>query len=155
MSQNAAFEYLKNAVASAGPEQLQLLLIDGAIRFTLRGREGAEKRDLEAAFNGYERAQRIVLQIMEGLNRNANPELVDQFLALFNFIYRRLIEASIKRDLQAADEALRILREQRDTWAVIVEKVAALNQTSSAAPANTKPNEIKSDTDRPALCLEG
>lgn len=150
---NAAYEYLKNAVAGAGPEQLQLMLIDGAIRFTLRGREGAERRDIEAAFNGYERAQRIVLQIMEGLNREANPALVQQFLALFNFIYRRLIDASVKRDVVAADDALRILREQRETWALIVEKVAALQGDGSAAQPVAPASGVHEE--RPALSVEG
>ena len=87
-SEKASREYLKNAVMTATPEQLQLMLFDGAIRFTLRGREALERDDVEGAFNGFERAQRIVLELNSGLRREVNPQLVDQTAALYDFIYR-------------------------------------------------------------------
>lgn len=121
---HASKEYLKNAVMTASPEQLHLMLLDGAIRFTLRGREALEQRDIEGAFNAFERAQRIVLELNNGLRREVNPQLVDQLAALYDFIYRRLIDANIRRETKAADDALRILRHQRETWALLIEKLA-------------------------------
>jgi flagellar protein FliS len=121
----ASQEYLKNAVMTASAEQLQLMLLDGAIRFGSRGREALERRNFEGAFNGFERAQRIVLELAKGLRREVHPQLVDQMAALYDFIYRRLIDANIHRDLRAADDALRILRHQRETWVMLIEKLAS------------------------------
>lgn len=131
----ASYEYLKNAVNTATPEQLQLMLLDGAIRFTRRGIEAIESRSIEAAFHALERAQRIVLQLNEGLQREANPELVDQMSSLFTFIYQRLVEASMRRSRQPADDALRILLHQRETWELLIQKLA--REVPKATPSAT------------------
>jgi flagellin-specific chaperone FliS len=57
-TQSGPQEYLRNAVLTASPEQLQVMLIDGAIRFTLAGRSAIELGDREAAHNALERARR-------------------------------------------------------------------------------------------------
>ncbi|MBW7906742.1 MAG: flagellar export chaperone FliS [Phycisphaerae bacterium] len=131
-----SFEYLKSAVMTATPEQLQLMLLDGAIRFSTKAREALEKRDIEGTFNALERAQRIVLELINGMNRDANPELVDQMAGLYNFIYRRLVEASMKRDTQAVADALRILEHQRETWRLLIDKVSRAAQPATAAQAD-------------------
>lgn len=144
-SRKASSEYLKNAVMTASPEQLQLMLYDGAIRFTLRGRAGLESKDYEVAFNGFERAQRIVLQLIAGLNRDVNPRLVDQMRSLYHFIYDRLVEANARHNIQAVDDALRILRHQRETWALLLNKLARERRQAEAA----------AEDDRPSLNFEG
>jgi flagellar protein FliS len=151
-SSNASKEYLKSAVMTASPEQLQLMLLDGAIRFTLRGREALEKNDIEGAFNGFERAQRIVLELNNGMRREVNPELVDQMAALYDFVYRRLIDANIQREVQGADDALRILRHQRETWVMLLEKLSSEAQS----PADVPPDRAaESDGEGPSLSIEG
>lgn len=124
---DVSHEYLRNAVMTATPEQLQLMLYDGAIRYTRAGRAGIENDDREAAFLGFERAQRIVLEMMAGVDRNANSAIANQMIALYDFIYRRLIDANMQQDLQAADDALRILEHQRETWVLLIEKLQREN----------------------------
>lgn len=134
---NARLEYLRNAVMTARPEQLHLMLIDGAIRFTTLGRERLELKDIVGAFNALERAQKIVLELKAGLNRDANPQIVDQMLSLYSFIFNRLVDANFHHELKAADDALAVLRHQRDTWALIVDRVTreASGATPVAVPA--------------------
>ncbi len=132
MSQKASYEYLKNTVLTAPPEQLQLMLYDGAIRFASRGREALLAKDFEGAFNGFDRAQKIVLQLHAGTRREVAPDLVDQVVSLYNFCYRRLVDANTSRDVAAADEALQILRHLRETWTMLLAKLAA--ERSAATP---------------------
>ena len=120
---NPSREYLRNAVLTATPEQLQLMLYDGAIRFAERGREAMRAKDREGCLKALERAQLVVIELSHGTRREANPELVDQMLALYNFIWRRLVDANIRQDEQALDEALGILRYQRETWVLLMEKL--------------------------------
>lgn len=147
-------EYLKNAVLTATPEQLQMMLYDGAIRFTLRGAEALQRKDFEGAFNGFERAQRIVLELNNGLRREINPQLVDQMSALYDFIYRRLIDANVRQNLGAADEAVRILKHLRETWVMLMEKLA--EEAPKTIP-HPKPEQTVSahEDDDSALSLEG
>jgi flagellar protein FliS len=144
----ASEQYLRSAVLTASPEQLQLMMIEGAIRFATRGISAIQARDHEAVYNAMDRAQRIVLELINGMRRDANPELVDRMTALYNFIYRRLVEATVNRDVSAAEEAIRILRHERATWELLIAKVAA------AAPASPVPAAASDGSTPSALCIE-
>ncbi len=142
----AAREYLKSAVMTATPEQLHVMLLDGAIRFALRGRDALEGRDYEAAFQALDRAQRICLELTSGLRRDVNPAVADQMAALHNFVFRRLVDANTQHDLNAVDEAVRILRHQRETWDLVIDKLA--RETAPGAPppavaASVAPSRFK------------
>jgi len=153
-SARASQEYLKSVVMTASPEQLQLMLLDGAIRFTQRGKEALEKDDIEGAFNGFERAQRIVLELNNGLRREVNPELVDRMAALYDFIFRRLIDANVHRETRAADDALRILRHQRETWVLLLEKLTQAASEKTATNPAADPTLASDDQDS-SLSVEG
>jgi flagellar protein FliS len=151
MSQTAAAsrEYLKNAVLTARPEQLQIMLLDGAIRFSAKGREALEAKNYEESFNNLDRAQRICAQLGDGLNREINPELVDMMRGLYNFCYTRLIDANLRHETKAVDDAVRILRHQRETWQLIADRIAAGDSPAEAmegAPMATAPRPSKSNS---------
>lgn len=156
----ASQQYLKNAVMTARPEQLQIMLLDGAIRFALKAREAIENNDHENAFNSMDRAQRICLQLGTGLNRDSNPEIVDEMRAIYHFCYMRLVEASMQRDVSMVDEVVPVLRHQRDTWQILADKVATGATEAQAqvgqpqVPAGFA-SPAKSEDERPSLNLEG
>lgn len=116
-------EYLRNAVMTASQEQLQLMLYDGAIRFTRQGIRGVETQQYDMAYEGYSRAQAIVLEMQNSLNYEVDEQLCKRMAGLYNFIYRRLVDASTRRDLTAAQDALRILEFQRETWVMLIDKL--------------------------------
>ena len=135
---NASQEYLRNRVLTASSEQLHLMLLDGAIRFTTQALQALAGKDYEGMFNGLDRAQRITLECVTGLNRDRNPELVDQMTALYEFIYRRLVAGGLHRDRDAIEEALQILRSQRETWAIIDDKVRKVDVAAPIGPPMNK-----------------
>jgi len=146
---NRSHEYLKNAVLTAAPEQLQLMLYDGAIRFAARGLEAIQAKDREAAFVALERAQLIVLEMSNGIHREVNPALADRVSAIYSYIYRRLIDANVGQDEQAVEDALRILRYERETWLLLVEKLqkeaphpTGVTKPDAASPAGDMPGTI-------------
>lgn len=122
---NASNEYLRNAVLTASQEQLQMMLFDGAIRFTRQAREAIERSDLSTSCEKLLRAQKIVLEMEKGLRPEVNPTLCAQMASLYQFIYQRLVEANMRRDLKALDEALAILEHQRETWQLLMQKLAS------------------------------
>jgi flagellar secretion chaperone FliS len=122
MSQEAN-PYLRDAVLTASPEQLQLMLYDGAIRFTRQGIEAVEKQDWEQCFNGFNRAQRIILELLNSLNYEVDADLCKRVAGIYNFLYRKLVEACSNRDSVPARDALGILQFQRETWVMLLEKL--------------------------------
>ncbi len=132
MTHDPSGEYLKNAVLTATPEQLQLMLYDGAIRFAGQAREAMGRGDHETSCEKLIRAQNIVLEMRNGLRHEVNPTLCSQMASLYTFIYNRLVEANMSRSQTAIDDALKVLQHQRETWQMLVEKTRS--ERSRPAP---------------------
>lgn len=124
MDQRSSNPYLHDAVLTATPEQLQLMLYDGAIRYATQGRDALSQKDFETAYNKLTRAQHIILEMINGLNYDVNPELCKRVASIYNFLYRKLVDACVQRQVEFIDDALRVLRIERETWQLLVDKVA-------------------------------
>src|SRR6185295_15720865 len=120
MSNPFAQNYLRTKVFTATPEQLQLMLYDGAIRFGEQARAALEKKDFEQSFTLLTRAQKIIAEMTATLKHDVYPELCGKLASLYNFVYRKLIEANVEHTLEPLDEALGILRYQRQTWVMLL-----------------------------------
>lgn len=149
MGTSARDEYLRNAVLTASPEQLQLMLYDGAIRFASQGRDAVAEGRIEAGYNALTRAQRIVLELEAGMRPEVAPELCKKMAGLYNFCYRKLVEGCVAREVGPIDEALRILRYQRETWVLLMEKLRTGRQPAGSASGG------ESRQDSPGLVVEG
>ena len=132
--------YLRNAVMTATPEQLHLMLYDGAIRFSLQARDAIEARDYEGSYNKLSRAQAIILEMQSGLRPEVNQELCDRMAAIYSYLYRKLVDASVNRSLTDVDDALKILRYQRETWTMLMDKVAKERAEQADLPSRTADN---------------
>jgi len=125
--------YLRNQVLSAKPEELRLMLFDGAIRFLNIGRKGLDNKDYDTSYTNISKAQKIVLELSSSLNRKVMPEVTEKLTALYTFIYRLLVDASTTRDTKPLDEAVRLLKYERETWALMIEKINDQKASSGAA----------------------
>ena len=148
MSTAAPNTYLRNAVMTATPEQLQLMLYDGAIRFASQGGDAIEQDDYEASFETLSRAQKIVLELRAGVRREANPELCDQMTQLYHYIYQRLVDGSINRDAETIREAVKLLEYQRETWVMLLERIGRERAADDDAAEDD-------ESEGGLLCVEG
>jgi len=123
MANQAENPYLRDAVLTATPEQLQLMLYDGAIRNASQARDAIAGKDFEKSFERLTAAQTIILEMQNGLKHDVNPELCGRVAALYNFVHRKLVDANVNRDPSAIDDALRVLRLERETWQILVDRV--------------------------------
>lgn len=151
---NASDTYLRNAVLTATPEQLHLMLYDGAIRFTSQAIDGLNRKDWEAAFNGFSRAQKIVMEMLNSLNYDADPALCKRMASLYNFIYRKLIESSVQRDPAPAREGLKLLEYQRETWVLLTEKLRQ-ERSPEGAGADTQTTTEVAEPEYGTLSVQG
>lgn len=122
--------YLRTQILTAGPAELRLMLFDGSIRFAQQAREGLTEKNYEKAFNGFARAQDIVMELINSLQPQHDPDLCEQLSSLYTFIYQRLVTASTDRDIDLLDEALHLLRYERETWALLLEKLVEENTSA-------------------------
>jgi len=142
MNPQAAQTYLRTRVMTATPEQLQMMLYDGALRFAEQGRVALEKKDYEGTYNSVSRCQKIITEMTCSLKHQVAPELCQRLAALYNYIYRKLIEASTNHKIEAIDEAISLLKFQRETWAMLLDKLAREKAATHASKLEMpEPNE--------------
>src|SRR5687768_5010641 len=123
MNGQAAQNYLRTKVLTATPEQLQMMLYDGAIRFCEAARAAILEKNWEGSYNNISRAQKIILEMNCSLKHEVDPDLCGKLAGLYTYAYRNLVDANINHETGPLDEALRILRYQRDTWAMLMDKL--------------------------------
>ncbi len=132
--------YLRNAVMTATPEQLHLMLYDGAIRFATQARDALQAKRYDVSYDRLSRAQKIVLEMQNALRPEVNAQICAQMASLYEFVYRKLVDANIQREIAPIDDALKILHHQRETWMMVIEKVRKeRGETESAAPTSARP----------------
>jgi flagellar secretion chaperone FliS len=137
-------EYLKTKVMTASPEMLTLMLWDGAIRFAEQGKEAIVKKDIEGSYKALVRSQRIVTELTTNLRHEYNPDLCGKLAALYNFIYRRLVDANLTKDPKLVDDALEIMRHQRQTWILLMDKLTKEKAGETQATVNANADAITS-----------
>jgi len=132
MNPAARDEYLTTEVLTAAPQKLQLLLIEGAIRFGRQAELHWKSRENEAAFKALIRCQEIVTQLIAGLAENLDSPLVRQISSVYAFIYRTVVSAAFHHDANKLAEALRVLEIERDTWQQACERLGTKRAETSA-----------------------
>ncbi len=128
--------YLKTRVLTASPEELRMMLLEGACKFARQARESLGKKDFEGLFNGTTNCRNIVFELMTTIRDEVNEELAANVRALYAFIYRLLTEASFEKDAVKYDKAIELLDYERETWALLMKQtVAERNGAAASGPA--------------------
>lgn len=132
MNPQGAQNYFRTRVMTATPEQLQMMLFDGVIRYGEQARLALESKNWETSFNLITRMQKIIIELNGSLKHNVLPELCGKLASLYNYAYRMLIEANVQHRLDSLDEALKIMRFQRETWAMLLDQLAKKKAAAGA-----------------------
>ena len=112
---NPAAAYRNQQIMMASPEQLTLMLYDGAIRFLRASITAIDAKDIEKAHEMNMRTQEIVREFRDTLNMDI--ELSANWDQLYEFMEYRLVEGNMKQDKAMLQEVFDLLKEMRDTWA--------------------------------------
>jgi len=107
-------QYQQNAVQSAEPGELVVMLYDGLVRFLKLAVKSLEENDKEAANTALIKSQDIVGYLNETLDRRF--EISSNLASLYNFMSRQLVSANIKKEIKLVEEVLGLAQELRDTW---------------------------------------
>ncbi len=125
--------YLESKVLTAPPQRLQLMLIEGAIRFGRHAEEALRTGDRVAASSLLLRTIDIIGELLAAARANKS-ELNKSIADLYLFLFRRVSEAKINSDSAALAEALRLLDYERQTWQMLCDKLSADTQSGPTTP---------------------
>lgn len=120
MAQNAANVYQGTKINTASPAELTLMLYEGAIKFCNKALYGMEQNDIEKINENLLKAQKIISELRNTLDHKY--QVAKEFELVYDYIYRRLIEANINKDSEILEEALDYIRQMRDTWKEVMKK---------------------------------
>jgi flagellar protein FliS len=115
--------YQRIQVETSSPAGLITLLFDG-LRTDLYGAEmGLRQADNERAHARLLRAQEIVMELMSSLDP-AGGEIPERLGALYDYIYRRLIEANLHKDIAIVRELAGLVEPIAEAWKIAADTAA-------------------------------
>lgn len=117
--------YENNSIYTASPEELTLMLYDGAIKFTNKAIISIEKKDISSAHNYIVRVEDIIREFQMTLDMKY--PIAKELNEMYNYIHARLVDANMNKDIEILEECLDLIRELRDTWKEVIKKVRVKN----------------------------
>jgi len=127
LAQGYARTYRTNAVLTASPGQLVLMLYDGALKALAIALDAfaqpeEDVRRIETINAQLLKAQAIVRELQSGLNFEAGGEFAQTMNRLYEYHHRRLFEANVRKQPEAVREVEKLIRELREAWAEMLTK---------------------------------
>ena len=113
--------YKQNAVNMASSQQLLLMLLDGAVKYTKIARMAILNKDIARAHKELVRVQDIFLELM--ITMDKNTKYMEDLYNIYDFIKNELAKANIKKDITIIDNTLSLIEEIRDMWYEVDAKI--------------------------------
>ena len=138
-------QYQKNQIETATPERILIMLYDGAIQYLNIARNemmSEGPKNVQKIHNNIIAAEKIITEFKCTLNMEIGGEVAQNLYELYTYMYKRLIEANVKKKVEAVDEVLWHLKELRATWQQAIEIV----QKEKTA-ASTSARSLSQDDD--------
>lgn len=128
VTQDCARAYRANAVLTASPGHLVLMLYDGVLRALNIAREACTRpetdpRRYEIVNRHLLKAQSIIAELQGTLNHEAGDgQFAREMHRLYDYYARRLVEANLRKDPAPIAEVELLLGGVRETWAEMLRK---------------------------------
>jgi flagellar secretion chaperone FliS len=120
---NARQAYAESSILTATPEQLVVMLYDGAIRFLRQSAEYMRAGQREQSRNRMSRAEAIIDELNSTLDMSYG-DIPAHLRSIYLFCKRHLIHANVNSDPEAIETVARLLGELRESWDQLANPVA-------------------------------
>lgn len=112
--------YQNNSIFTASPEELILMLYNGAIKFCNQAVEAIEQNNIPKSNEYILKAQKIISELRVTLDKKY--PVAEDMDRMYEFIYHSLVQANISKDVEKLNTATQFIREFRDTWREAMKK---------------------------------
>lgn len=110
--------YKKNALNTASPGELTLMLYNGCLKFINQAEQAIEAEESENRHVAITKAQNIIRELMVTLKTES--EIGENMMRMYDFVLSRLIDANIQNDSKALTEAKEMVTSFRDMWKEVI-----------------------------------
>ena len=107
--------YKNNSVNYASKEQLLLMLVDGAVKFSKIARQAIADKNVKLAHENIIKTEDIFTELRVSLDTSVG-EWAEKMFEVYGFINQRLFEANMKKDIEIMDELIPLIEDVRNLW---------------------------------------
>ena len=111
---NAYKAYANNKLMTSSPEQLTLMLYDGAIKFTNIAIDAIENKSYQKANIYIQKTEKIIEEFRATLD--FKYPVAQEFENVYKMLANKLLYANIRKDPEVLRNVLVHLRTMRNTW---------------------------------------
>ncbi len=117
-------QYNQNHIATASPEQILIMLYDGAIRFTHQAIAASERHDQPEKLGRISKAFAIIVEFSNTLNHDIGGQIAEDLDGLYQFMLRELNKAGSESGETRLKTVEGLLVDLRQTWseAILINK---------------------------------
>ena len=119
MKENA---YLEKMITTANPAKLVQMLYEKAIEVLKESEKLLEEKKFVEFSKKVTRAQDIITELNLSLNMEKGGTIAQNLRALYNYMFQRLIEGNVKKDLEKIREVEGMLSELLEVWKEAMKK---------------------------------
>lgn len=133
-------EYKKNQIETATPEQILILLYNGAIQYLNKAKIALESGDISSYKTHIYDCECIIMEFMNSLNMEIGGKFAETLYGLYDYLYRTLVTVALSKEVEKIDEVLGHLTSLRETWLKAIDIANAerqANQSISVEHNNT------------------
>ncbi|MGB1951856.1 MAG: flagellar export chaperone FliS [Marinobacter sp.] len=113
----------QTSITDADPHRLIQLLYNGALERLNMAKARMQMKDYEGKGRLISKTIEIIGGLREFLDLEKGGELAQRLAALYEYMERTLVEASMKNDVNKVDEVSNLLRSIKEGWDGIREEV--------------------------------
>jgi flagellar protein FliS len=110
--------YRQQAILTATPGRLVVMLYDGALRFLSQAAAAMREDSMSQADERLARAEAIVTELLVTLDLS-HGEIPERLQGIYVFCNKLMIEARLERDADKLDVTRELLAELREAWSEI------------------------------------
>lgn len=121
---NAANEYTRQAVLTASPVKLVVLMYEGALRFMEQARVHMRRNAVAACGQSINKAYGVVSELRLSLDAEAagpaGRPIAQGLERLYNYVLDELVNANVERSEARLDHAVAVMRTLKEGWDGVV-----------------------------------
>jgi flagellar protein FliS len=122
MDPNGYHSSWERQIRTGTPQSLQLMLIEGALRFADETVRHWDTEDGEAAFESLNRCRRIVSELLHNV-RPAMSQPAKQAAQVYLFLFQTLTDIQLHGERQRMAEVVKVLESERETWQTVCDEM--------------------------------
>ena len=130
-------QYQNNQILSASPEQILIMLYDGAVRFCRQALIAMDNGEKKVQAEKISKTMAIVSEFANTLDHKMGGAIATDLDALYSFMIRELTYANLKNDRKSLETVEDLLVGLRQTWGEAIE----INRQDTQPAINANPAE--------------